>query len=101
MNQKLTEKQLKTIIKQERVQRSHPYKDESDLMVDMIFDLYEKKAIDEKVFQTLTSLVLFNLTRDTVHNITGNLIKKNLNLTSNNAESNKVFLLNYSKQSYA
>lgn len=101
MIKKLNDGQIKFLIKQERTQSRHAYKDEGDLMFDLIVDLYEKKEIDENLFKTLASAVLLNLTKNMLNDLmSSNLLKKSLNLNSN-MESNKVILLSYAKQCYA
>ncbi len=100
MNKELNEKQIREIIKKERDNSIHSYKDEGDLVLDLIVSMYEKKEINEGAFKVLVSKTLLNLTENTVNDLRSDLIKNNLNLTNNN-DTNKIFFLNYSKKSYA
>ena len=71
----MTEKEIKSLIKEDRNKVRDPYKDKGDLMIDQIVDLFEKKEIDEKVLKTLMSIVILNLTKDTINDLSANLVK--------------------------
>lgn len=100
MEKKLTSEQVKELIKKERKQTAVSYKDEIDLTVDRLVDLYESKKIDEATFKTLISLVLSTMMKDTISGLRNDLIKKNF-LNVQASEPNKLLLINYSKESYA
>lgn len=97
---KLTLDQIKDQLKKERKQLANPYKDEVDLTIDRLVDLYEQKKINEATLKTLVSVVLTSTMNDTVSSLHNDLIKRSfLNIQS--SEPNKLLLVNYSKKSYA
>lgn len=100
----LTEKEIKSILKKDRQRAVNPYKDKADVMIDSIVSLHEGKKIDKHTVNTLVSLVLISIAQDTISNlttdVTNDLAKKNF-MSIPRIEQNKIFLLNYSKQSYA
>lgn len=97
---KLTPDQIKDQLRKERKQQINPYKDEVDLTVDHLVDLYEQKKIDEVTLRTFISFTLASTMNDTVSGLRNDLIKKGF-LNIRNSEPNKLLLINYSKENYA
>src|SRR3989344_3908870 len=99
MSTKLTKEQIETIVERERDRLTHSYKDDVDETIDRVVNLYENKQINEELFKAVVSFTILNATKDTVSDLTNDLVRKNLNLQF--VEQNKIFLLNYSKKNYA
>lgn len=97
---KLTLDQIKDQLKKEKKQSTNPYKDEVDLTVDHLVDLYEQKKINEATLRTFISFTLASTMNDTASGLRNDLIKKGF-LNIQNSEPNKLLLVNYSKENYA
>ncbi len=96
---KLTNEQIRELIKREK-QGVNPYKDEVDLTIDQAVSLYESKVIDEVTLRALTSIILSTTVTNTISSFKVDLMRGHFS-NSQSVEPNKLFLLNYSKESYA
>ena len=95
----LDKEQIKSIVRRERQEAKGSFKDQTDMMLDRAFELYENKELNEDVLKALVANIVLNATQETILDLRKDFIKKSLNIYGN--DSNKVFLLNYSKKSYA
>lgn len=97
---KLTNSQIKDLLKQERQQSVNPYRDEVDLTIDRLVNLYEENKINEMTLKALISLVLTSTMKDTVSGLHNDLVKRSF-LNIQNSEPNKLLFVNYSRKNYA
>ena len=101
MEGKLTTKEMRALIASEKSQINDNYRDEIDITIGQLLNLYENKKIDEATLELMTSLVISATLKETVSELKHNLLLKKNFLNTRANDTNKLLLVNYSKESYA
>lgn len=97
---KVTAEEIRSFLKRERGMKADQYRDQGDVLIGHLVDMYERNEIDKKVFQRMTTLVIMNVTQSTIRNMTSDLVRTHAVLPEA-SNTNKICFIDYSKVSYA